>query len=180
MLCSVEPPRHDKANLVAAGLRLLAHMSDVRRQKEAIGKRLQAARRDARLELAEVAARIGVSRTTLHRWERGHQVPSAIDLVALAELYRTTIDWLLGRPGPPSALFLLDDRVRTAQLEATSLKDPVWDQPLTFPVDQMIRVVDGRDLGEIHAELAEHRRKLLGAGAEAGGECPDEDPVEAG
>lgn len=58
---------------------------------------LASARINAGLSQSEVARRIGVDQSSVSCWEAGKRMPRAIMLVKMAELYRCTIDELLGR-----------------------------------------------------------------------------------
>lgn len=48
---------------------------------------------------AEAADGIGVSLNAYARWERGRHEPSAVNLVAIADFYGTSVDAIVGR-GP--------------------------------------------------------------------------------
>lgn len=44
----------------------------------------------------ELARKLGVSKSTVSRWERGKQQPCGSDLIAMKELFKCTTDYLLG------------------------------------------------------------------------------------
>ena len=48
------------------------------------------------LDQEQFAKEIGVSKSTVSRWERGTLWPYGRDLVAMRELCGCSIDWLLG------------------------------------------------------------------------------------
>ena len=48
------------------------------------------------LDQEQFAKKIGVSKSTVSRWERGVQFPYGSDLIAMRELCGCSIDWLLG------------------------------------------------------------------------------------
>lgn len=58
-------------------------------------------RRAAKLSQEELAARIGVSRQAVSKWELGESTPEVDKLVALSRLFGVTTDELLGE-GEPS------------------------------------------------------------------------------
>lgn len=60
-------------------------------------RRAKAAREMAGLSVAEVAKRIGKSKSTIHAWEadEGSSPRNLEDLVALCQLYGITTDWYL-------------------------------------------------------------------------------------
>lgn len=58
--------------------------------------RYRDARKVAGVKPEIAAASLGVSITTLYSWERGDTAPSAGSIVAMAKLYRTSTDYLLG------------------------------------------------------------------------------------
>lgn len=49
----------------------------------------------------EVAAKIGVSRQAISKWERGESSPDTDNLIALAQLYKITIDELINGKNEP-------------------------------------------------------------------------------
>ena len=62
-------------------------------------KRLKNARQSCALTQREVAEALGVARSTVLRWERGDNSPNNADLMTLAMVYQTTIQWLRGGSG---------------------------------------------------------------------------------
>jgi transcriptional regulator with XRE-family HTH domain len=74
-----------------------------------LGPSLLAARERAELSAQAAAGAIGRKPETLQRWEAGESRPSLSDVVALADLYKTTLDELVGRePHRPGVI----DRLR--------------------------------------------------------------------
>jgi len=57
-----------------------------------IAKRLQVNRLNSNLSQEQLAERIGVSRQTVSKWERAESSPDMENLIALAKLYKTTLD----------------------------------------------------------------------------------------
>ena len=67
-----------------------------------IGQRIAALRKNAQLSQAELAHALGVSPSAVGMYEQGRREPSAAGLVALAEVFGVTTDYLLtGRPTLP-------------------------------------------------------------------------------
>ena len=67
-----------------------------------IADRLVAFRREHGYSQEELAARLGVSRQAVSKWERGESSPDTDNLIALAQLYSVSLDELLlqgARPG---------------------------------------------------------------------------------
>lgn len=60
-----------------------------------ITQRLSDRRRSAGLSQEELADRLGVSRQAVSNWERGLSSPDTENLLALARVYGTSVDWLL-------------------------------------------------------------------------------------
>ena len=56
--------------------------------------RLRRLRKEIGLSQEEVAARLGVSRQAVAKWEKGESLPDLESCVALADLYGTTVDHL--------------------------------------------------------------------------------------
>jgi transcriptional regulator with XRE-family HTH domain len=63
-----------------------------------VGPRLRAVRERRALTLTEVAARTGISKSTLSRLENGQRRPSLELLLPLARAYRVPLDDLVGAP----------------------------------------------------------------------------------
>lgn len=61
-----------------------------------LGERLQKKRQLLKLSQKEVAAAIGVSASIISNYESSERVPSVENLMALAGLYRCSVDYLLG------------------------------------------------------------------------------------
>jgi len=62
-------------------------------QKE-LGRRIVARRERRGWKQAELAARLGVTRDQLGKWERGRNAPSLEDLAALSEVLEATLEQL--------------------------------------------------------------------------------------
>lgn len=61
-----------------------------------LGERLQEQRHLNKPSQKEVAASIGVSASIISNYESAERVPSVENLMALASLYRCSVDYLLG------------------------------------------------------------------------------------
>ena len=66
------------------------------------GERLQALRQRAGMSQDALAERLGVSRQAVSRWERDETMPETDKVIALADLFGVTTDYLL-RPQPESS-----------------------------------------------------------------------------
>ncbi|MEH0834605.1 helix-turn-helix transcriptional regulator [Pectobacterium cacticida] len=64
-------------------------------QRRAFGQRLKALRNQQRKTQKEVAALIGLQLSQYNKYESGMHIPPADKLIQLAELFTTTIDYLL-------------------------------------------------------------------------------------
>lgn len=82
---------------------------DDERDWKAVGARLKAARKSARLTQQEAAEKAGVHAVSVSRWEGGQPIREG-DLKRLAEVYRVTIAALLGEDVTPEP-----DRAPTAE-----------------------------------------------------------------
>lgn len=61
-----------------------------------LGERLQKQRQLLKLSQKEAAAAIGVSASIISNYESSERVPSVENLMALAGLYKCSVDYLLG------------------------------------------------------------------------------------
>ena len=62
-----------------------------------IAHRLYNLRIEGNLSKEEVARRIGVTKQAVYQWENGIRIPRTANLVALADIYLTSVDYILGR-----------------------------------------------------------------------------------
>ncbi|MBR2974197.1 MAG: helix-turn-helix transcriptional regulator [Clostridia bacterium] len=65
--------------------------------KELVGKRLLECRKACKLTQQQVAEYLGVAQPVYHRFEKGVFECNYAQLVALANLFDVSIDYLLGR-----------------------------------------------------------------------------------
>lgn len=100
---------------------------------------LKSLRKMKGLTLEELAEKLGVSRQTVAKWERGETVPDIENCIALAEIYDVTVDSL----------------VRVA--ESRGEKIPA--EPVGKHIFGMVRV---NDKGQI--TLPRHARKIFNIG----------------
>lgn len=63
---------------------------------QGLGERLTEQRLLRKLSQKDVAASVGVSVSVISNYERGERTPSVETLMALAALYRCSVDYLLG------------------------------------------------------------------------------------
>ena len=68
---------------------------------EILAKRLVELRSQRKLSRREVAARTGMTERTYQRYENAERDPSAPVLLALADYYGVSADYLLGRTDKP-------------------------------------------------------------------------------
>lgn len=62
---------------------------------ETIGVRLTMLRIDSGLSQTEISLKIGVSAKAVSSWETGINIPQVNKLIALSELYKSSVDWIL-------------------------------------------------------------------------------------
>ncbi len=58
---------------------------------------LKALRRDKGIGQIELAHKIGYGKSIISTWERGEGVPTMFALIALADYFGVTLDYLVGR-----------------------------------------------------------------------------------
>lgn len=69
-----------------------------------IGQRLKKLREEKDLTQAQVAKILGVSRTTYTQYETGKSEPDLATVSKLAEIYETSVDFLLGKTDIPTPI----------------------------------------------------------------------------
>ena len=84
MQCAREPPAHPTQQIATA--------------LGSVGPRLRKVREQRGVTLTDVAARTGISKSTLSRLENGQRKPSLELLLPLAQVYRVPLDDLVGAP----------------------------------------------------------------------------------
>lgn len=88
-----------------------------------IANRLVSLRKEHGLSQEKLAEKLGVSRQAISKWERGEASPDTDNLVALAEVYGTTLDALMGlaKEAPPQQ----DDTQAEMSAPAEKAKTPL-------------------------------------------------------
>lgn len=71
-------------------------------------KRLQLLRQEKKWTQAELAAKLGISKSTVGMYELGNRAPDNDLLVAIAKLFGVTTDYLLGRTNERGNVYLPD------------------------------------------------------------------------
>ncbi|MBI5852304.1 MAG: helix-turn-helix transcriptional regulator [Planctomycetes bacterium] len=129
---------------------------DRRALAQILAQRLRELRAHHHLTQDEVARRIGCHESAVSRWEASSRLPPCTDVLALAELYGVSCDYLLGRKEQPvnPAVALLDqallDRLAVAPdvetFDAIVLERaeqtawlPVPEGAVLLPVEQAMR-----------------------------------------
>ena len=62
-----------------------------------IGERIKDLREKLNMTQTALARRLGLSRSAVNAWEMGVSIPSVPYLLQLSELFRVSVDYLLGR-----------------------------------------------------------------------------------
>lgn len=62
-----------------------------------LGAMLKAEREKVNLSQEDVAKRLNINRVTYTGWESGKHNPNVEDIIRLAEFFKTSTDYLLGR-----------------------------------------------------------------------------------
>ena len=62
-----------------------------------LGERLKLCRKSNQLTLEQIGNQLGVTKTTVSRWEKGNRLPDIPALLALADYFDVSTDYLLGR-----------------------------------------------------------------------------------
>jgi Zn-dependent peptidase ImmA (M78 family)/transcriptional regulator with XRE-family HTH domain len=157
--------------------------------QQALGQRLQDARKNVALTQQEVAERLGLSRESLAQIEGGLRSVNSLEIVRLAKLYRRSLgSLLLGDESPEeeplSAIFRMQEtlaespglRAKLVEFtnifqEARTIERLIGEEPRPFPPDYGFR--DPRNLAEAYEmgqDLAKQERQRLGLG---NGPLPD-------
>lgn len=68
---------------------------------EIFSERLSAIRIAKKIAATDVAKKLGISKAAISQFETGKNAPSAAILIALADFYDVSIDYLVGRSDDP-------------------------------------------------------------------------------
>lgn len=101
-------------------------------------RRAWEARELAGLSIAQVAATLGKSRSTVHAWEVTSSPRSGDDIVALCQLYGITTDWYLEGRGPMQRPRTAADQELESLLSALDRLNPVQQTALAQLVQTML------------------------------------------
>ena len=107
-----------------------------------IGDRITALREADGLTQAQLAERVGVSQATVSQWEGGTRVPSGEAVVALARVFDTSADFLLG---------LVDEQIRLVPY----FRDLSEDEQLLLQAFSQLSVKQKRAVEHLVAALAD-------------------------
>jgi len=61
-----------------------------------VAKRIKDLRENCGMSQADIAHRLGISRTSVSAWEMGSACPNAAYLIELSKLFSVTVDFILG------------------------------------------------------------------------------------
>ena len=138
-----------------------------------LGERLAQGRREARLKQDEAAERMGVTRETLSRWERGVHEPGSMHFIALANIYSVSLDWLAGRtackctfkPGHTLVDLTVVEQLREAERNGHMpadmqpiMRGPGYDYAWDIPEDHQI--IDRRAAKRLQTDMDEIAEQL--------------------
>lgn len=109
------------------------------------GDRLKELRKQHNLGQKEVGAWIGVSDSSIRKYEAGERTPTPDALVILAEHFGVTVDYLLGRATEPAK--------RAASLSEDAVND-------IFDDEDLRALARDRLEGATPAEIANNKKRL--------------------
>lgn len=118
-------------------------------------RRFKEARLMRKMKMVDAAAMLGVSQPTLSAWETERKSPNPDNLVALADLYKVTVDYLLGRDTMDGSL---PDTVIPRQCIPFYHGKPVWSERYGWGIvnaaEQLLLFVDKQlplaDVGTVY------------------------------
>lgn len=82
-----------------------------------LSEKLKELRRRSGLSQREVARQLGVSPSIISSYETGERTPSVENLLALAFLYKCSVDFLLGKDAEPARVLLDTDGLSAKQVQ---------------------------------------------------------------
>src|SRR3954453_13405798 len=130
-----------------------------------VGPRLRRFRERRELTLTAVAARTGISKSTLSRLESGQRKPSLELLLPLADVYHLPLDELVGAPAVGDPRVRTRPRTRNGRLVFPLTQNPgdmaVWKVVIPPEHERKLRTHEGYEWlyvlsGEMRLILGEH------------------------
>lgn len=86
-----------------------------------IGERLRILRNEQGITQQQLADRAGISRSNINTWESGKSLPLPDGLIALADCFGCTVDYLLGRESEDGMIVLKADQYSDDEQEFIKL-----------------------------------------------------------
>lgn len=86
-----------------------------------IGERLRILRNEQGITQQQLADRAGISRSNINTWESGKSLPLPDGLIALADCFGCTVDYLLGRESEDGMIVLKTDQYSDDEQEFIKL-----------------------------------------------------------
>lgn len=118
--------------------------------------RFRECREQARLTQKYVALSLGVSSPSVSDWEKGNTKPTIENLIALANLYRVSVDYLLGVSDVPVRGIVIDVKPREdiAQEETKNTSD----ETRLLAIVQRLNSLGVEKVIEYAADLADNEK----------------------
>lgn len=123
--------------------------------KMSLGSKIKEKRKRAKLTQPELAEEIGVSLTTLRRWEGGKTKPDSDNILLMAKILNTSTADLLGEtddPARPGALQSTSKAVVLPESNVRPFRGDLIDVPVLAP-QSSVCCGGGFDLTEVEAEV---------------------------
>ena len=86
-----------------------------------IGERLRILRKEQCITQQQLADQAGISRSNINTWESGKSLPLPDGLIALADCFGCTVDYLLGREREDGMIVLKTDQYSDDEQEFIKL-----------------------------------------------------------
>lgn len=96
-----------------------------------LGARIAALRREAGMNQSELAARLQISPSAVGMYEQGRREPSADTLVAMAQVFHVSVDYLLTGKASDSELSELDQMLSSRIAAADTRLEARKDRPFS-------------------------------------------------
>lgn len=116
----------------------------------------------------QAAEALGTTRGTISAWKTSGSPPKNEFLISIANVYRVSVDYLLGRTDDPTDYTdpsLTDDQKKTASLQKTSVADQVKATPTVLALYNQLDAVDqGKAEAFMQGLLAQDKYTVPAAG----------------
>ena len=135
--------------------------------RDSFGEKIKKLRKERRLLQQDVATAIGVQKGAITNLERGKYSPSVETVIAIADFFEVTTDWLLGRTDGKFTCLIdyaqVKEMLKVETIEVLNASQ-CWDESPYLVLDGSVKIGREKDLIEVENSLRVHLERLASIG----------------